>query len=71
MNVYEQKINDQRFLIETLRAVADKLEAENKQQAAEIERLKKLLRDALPHIECRNDYQSGLITKIGETLTKP
>ncbi len=37
------------------------LEAENK-------RLRELLQDALPHIECKNNSQSGLITEIGEYL---
>lgn len=32
------------------------------------EKLRKLLQDALPHIECKNNSQSGLITEIGEYL---
>ena len=39
------------------------LQAENKQ-------LRELLRDALPHIECTNATQSGLITEIGQALNK-
>ena len=34
----------------------------------EIEMLRKLLREALPHIECKTRAQSGLITEIGEYL---
>ncbi len=34
----------------------------------EIERLQGLLREALPHIECENPAQSGLITEIGEYI---
>jgi len=34
----------------------------------ENETLKKLLVDALPHIECKNQYQSNLITAIGEAI---
>lgn len=41
----------------------DKVVEENK-------RLRGMLRDALPHIECKNDSQSGLITEIGEYLNK-
>jgi len=38
-----------------------KLQAKN-------ERLRKLLSDTLPHIECVNNSQSSLITEIGEAL---
>lgn len=38
------------------------LQAENKQ-------VKELLQAALPNIECKNNSQSGLISKIGEVLT--
>lgn len=34
----------------------------------EYEKLVKFLKDALPHIECKNNSQSGLITAIGEYL---
>ena len=43
---------------------ADELEAENF-------KLRELLQDALPHISCNNASQSGLITEIGELLSKP
>ena len=40
-------------------------------QAIKYEWLKELLQNALPHIECRNEFQSGLITEIGEYLSEP
>ena len=33
-----------------------------------IKKLRELLQEALPHIECKNNSQSGLITEIGEYL---
>ena len=38
------------------------------QLQAELAQAEVLLRDALPHIECKNASQSGLITAIGEYL---
>ena len=43
----------------------------NKELEVEKKRLRELLRDALPHIECNNNSQSGLITEIGEYLESP
>ena len=40
----------------------------SKNEQVEIERLRKLLRDALPNIECQNNFQSGLISAIGKYL---
>jgi len=42
-----------------------------KQLRAKNKRLKALLQAALPNIECKNNSQSGLITEIGEFLSKP
>lgn len=41
---------------------------EVKELEVEVERLQELLQSALPHIECKNNSQSGLITEIGEYL---
>ncbi len=49
----------------------DKQKERIKDLEAENEKLRKLLQDALPHIECKNNSQSGLITEIGELLSKP
>ena len=51
---------------QTLKIATDKLE----QLQAERNQVIKFLEDALPHIECKNDSQSSLITTIGEFLSK-
>ncbi len=43
-------------------------EKEIKELKTENKKLRELLQDALPHIECKNNSQSGLITEIGEFL---
>ena len=50
---------------ETLEATKNK---QIKRLEAENEKTQKLLQEALPHIECKNNSQSGLITEIGEYL---
>lgn len=44
--------------------MADKLQTPQE----ELEGARWLLKGALPHIECKNATQSGLITEIGEYL---
>lgn len=42
-----------------------------KKLQAELDQAKRLLEEALPHIECRNNTQSGLITAIGKYILPP
>jgi len=56
------------FCISCWNAMVGKLQEELKAKDADIERLRQLLKDALPHIECKNASQSGLITEIGQVL---
>ena len=55
-------------VIEDLVKQNDKIKAENAKMKDEVAKLRRLLQDALPHIECNNESQSGLITEIGQFL---
>ncbi|MHC4121987.1 MAG: hypothetical protein ACYSSI_00305 [Planctomycetota bacterium] len=44
------------------------LQAENEKLQAEHNQAIKFLEEALPHIECENHFQCGLITAIGTFL---
>lgn len=57
--VYEQKINDQRFLIETLKAVNDKLRADIGRMATQIDKQNKEIKRLKRRLEETDD----LITK--------
>ena len=57
------KITDIEMHLRMSRACSDELREEN-------ETLRKMLTDALPHIECKSQDQSNLVTAIGEALSR-
>lgn len=50
------------------KSLIDQQAQRNKELEDENTRSMSLLQAALPHIECKNNSQSGLITEIGEYL---